>query len=73
VISQIDSGEFTHQAIDEESTLVDVDGDHAVVASRALYTAVLGGHHGRYRLHSALHYHRRGSTWRAVSGTSTLA
>ena len=56
-----------------ESTLVDVDGDHAGVTSRALYTVVLGGHPGRYRLHSFLHYVRRGSTWRAVSGISTLA
>jgi hypothetical protein len=70
-LNQIDSGRMTYDAIREESTLVQIKGETAVLTARALVTATIYGSHGTWPLQSVTRYAYRNGAWKPIHSRAT--
>ena len=70
-LEQIRAGEMAYHDVQEQSASVAIDGDTAVLTSRNLVTATIGGSRGTWRLESTTTYVKTGGTWLATRSRST--
>ena len=70
-LAQIDSGQMSYHAVREESAVVEVNGDTAVLTTRALVTATINGAHGTWPLESVTQYAHRDGAWKATRSRAT--
>jgi len=70
-LEQIRTGEMAYHDVQEQSAAAVIDGDTAVLTSRNLVTATIGGSRGTWPLESTTNYTRIDGTWLATSSRST--
>ncbi len=70
-LEQIRAGEMAYHDVQEQSVSVTIDGDTAVLTSRNLVTATIGGSRGTWPLESTTNYAKIDGTWLATSSRST--
>jgi hypothetical protein len=72
-LAQIDSGRMSYDAVQEESAIVEIKGETAVLTARALVTANIYGAHSTWPLKSVTRYARRDGTWKPVHSRATTS
>jgi ketosteroid isomerase-like protein len=65
-LQQISTGQMRYHSVHELDNAVQVDGDTAVVTSRALVDATIYRARGRWSLRSTTTYQRRAGQWQVV-------
>ena len=70
-LAQIDSGRMSYDAVEEESAVVEIKGETAVLTAHARVTATIYGTHRTWPLKSVTRYARRNGTWKPVHSRAT--
>jgi hypothetical protein len=70
-LNQIDSGRMSYDAVRQESAVVEIKGETAVLTAQALVTATIYGAHGTWPLKSITRYVRRDGTWKPLHSRAT--
>jgi Domain of unknown function (DUF4440) len=70
-LDQIDSGRMSYDAVREESAVVEIKGETAVLTAQALVTATIYGARGTWPLKSVTRYVRGDGTWKPLHSRAT--